>query len=102
MCASHIYCCLPAHLDWTVNVRKKGLTEMPRTAKASFEIQAWDEQTYQQLAGDGKLTKASVRQLFSGDIVGSGSVELHGLSGEGEFRAPLKSTPSVVLNYVVK
>jgi Protein of unknown function (DUF3224) len=48
---------------------------MPDTAKASFEIQAWDEDTYQELAGDGKLTRASVKQAFSGDIEGSGSVE---------------------------
>jgi uncharacterized protein DUF3224 len=48
---------------------------MPDTAKASFEIQAWDEDTYQELVGDGKLTRASVKQAFSGDIEGSGSVE---------------------------
>jgi hypothetical protein len=55
-------------------VRKKELSEIPSTANGSFEIQAW-EQTYQQLAGDGKLTSASVKQAFSGDIEGSGSVE---------------------------
>ena len=93
MCASHIYCCQQAHSDWTVNVRKKGLTEMPRTAKAWFEIQAWDEQTYQQLAGDGKLTKASVRQAFSGDIVGSGSVEWL-MCYRDESQSPLRRTPA--------
>ena len=48
---------------------------MPSTAKASFEIKGWDEETYQDLAGDGKLTRASVKQVFNGDIEGSGSVE---------------------------
>jgi hypothetical protein len=48
---------------------------MPTTAKASFEIKGWDEETYQDLAGDGKLTRASVKQAFNGDIEGSGSVE---------------------------
>jgi hypothetical protein len=132
---------------------------MPTIAKASFEIQAWDEETYQELAGDRKLTRASVKQVFSGDIEGAGSVEwlmcyrdqgqarfvglqhvdgrlgdrsgsfvietvgtfdgaeakgswnvipdsgtdeLTGLSGEGDFLAPFKSTPSVVLNYALK
>jgi hypothetical protein len=131
---------------------------MPSTAKASFEIKGWDEETYQDLAGDGKLTRASVKQVFNGDIEGSGSVEwlmcyrdegqarfvglqqvdgrlgnrsgtfvvetvgtfdgkiakgswnviadsgtdeLSGLSGEGEFSAPLQSTPSVVLTYTL-
>jgi hypothetical protein len=131
---------------------------MPRTAKASFEIKGWEEQTYQELAGDGKLTRASVKQAFNGDIEGSGSVEwlmcyrdealarfvglqqvdgrlggrsgafvvetvgtfdgkiakgswnvipdsgtdeLSGLSGEGEFSAPFQSTPSVVLTYTL-
>jgi hypothetical protein len=132
---------------------------MPSTAKASFEIKGWDEETYQELVGEGKLTRASVKQAFSGDIEGAGSVEwlmcyrdqgqarfvglqhvdgrlgdrsgsfvvetvgtfdgmeakgswnvvpdsgtdeLSGLSGEGEFLAPLKSTPSVELNYALK
>jgi Protein of unknown function (DUF3224) len=48
---------------------------MPTTAKASFEIKGWDEETYQDLAGDGRLTRASVKQAFNGDIEGSGSVE---------------------------
>jgi hypothetical protein len=133
--------------------------KMPDTANASFEIQAWDEHAYQELAGDRKLTRASVKQAFSGDIEGFGSVEwlmcyrdqnqarflglqhvegrlgersgtfvvetvgtfdgkearcswdvvpdsgtdeLLGLTGEGELRAPLKATPSVVLNYAFK
>jgi hypothetical protein len=57
------------------DVSKEGLRKMPDTAKASFEIQAWDEDTYQELGGDGKLTRASVKQAFSGDIEGTGSVE---------------------------
>jgi hypothetical protein len=47
---------------------------MTRTAKGTFEIQDWDEQTYQQLDGGGKLTEAKVTQKFTGDIQGEGKV----------------------------
>jgi hypothetical protein len=35
-------------------------------------------------------------------VPNSGTDELTGLSGEGDFLAPFKSTPSVVLNYALK
>jgi Protein of unknown function (DUF3224) len=45
-----------------------------KTAKGAFEIQDWDEKTYQQLDGGGKLTEAKVTQKFTGDIQGEGKV----------------------------
>lgn len=44
-------------------------------AAGSFDVQAWDEKPYDELEGGRKLTKASVKQRFSGDIEGDGSVE---------------------------
>src|SRR4051794_17769814 len=48
---------------------------MPTTATCTFKIEGWDEDAYAQLDGGGKLTRASVKQSFSGDIEGDGSVE---------------------------
>ena len=47
---------------------------MTKTARGTFEIKDWDEKTYQQLDGGGKLTEAKVTQKFTGDIQGEGSV----------------------------
>jgi Protein of unknown function (DUF3224) len=127
------------------------------TANCSFKIEGWDEQPYTEIESGGKLTKASVKQAFSGDIEGQGAVEwlmcyrpddtadfvglarivgrlgdrtgsfvmvqtdgtfdgkeargklsvvpgsgteqLAGLSGSGEFTAPLGGEPSVKLDY---
>jgi Protein of unknown function (DUF3224) len=44
-------------------------------AQAEFKVAGWDEQPYAQIEGGGKLTRASVKQTFSGDIEGEGSVE---------------------------
>ena len=43
-------------------------------AKGSFEVTGWDENAYEQLPNGGKLTEAKVRQRFTGDITGEGSV----------------------------
>ncbi len=48
---------------------------MSTEASTRFEIQAWDEQTYAEIDGGGKLTRASVEQSFSGGVEGAGSVE---------------------------
>ena len=50
------------------------MTQMSKTAQGTFEIKDWDEKTYQQLDGGGKLTQAKVTQIFTGDIQGEGSV----------------------------
>jgi hypothetical protein len=126
-------------------------------ANGTFKIAGWDEKPYAELENGGKLTQASVKQSFSGDIEGEGAVEwlmcyrpdetadfiglqriagqiggrsgsfvllqtegtfdgkeakgrlsvvpgsgagdLHGLRGEGEFRAPLGSEAAVRLDY---
>ncbi len=47
---------------------------MADTAKGIFEIADWDEKTYLELDGGGKLTEAKVTQKFTGDLVGEGSV----------------------------
>jgi hypothetical protein len=43
--------------------------------KGSFELASWDEETYEELDGGAKLTRASVTQAFHGDLEGDGSVE---------------------------
>src|SRR5262245_9271528 len=45
------------------------------TATGQFELASWDEATYQELETGGKLTRASVRQQFTGDVRGDGAVE---------------------------
>jgi hypothetical protein len=40
-----------------------------------FDVTSWDEDTYTQLDGDRKLTRASVGQKFRGDLTGDGTVE---------------------------
>ncbi|MHB8531371.1 MAG: DUF3224 domain-containing protein [Solirubrobacteraceae bacterium] len=48
---------------------------MTARATGTFAIEGWDETTYMDTEEGGKLTKASVKQAFSGDIEGEGSVE---------------------------
>ena len=48
---------------------------MTTTANATFTLDGWDEATYEELAAGRKLTRASVKQTFSGDIAGDGAVE---------------------------
>jgi hypothetical protein len=48
---------------------------MPRRATGTFKIADWDERTYAEIDDGGKLTRASVKQAFSGDIEGEGAVE---------------------------
>ena len=44
------------------------------TANATFQVTGWDEQTFVELPGGGKLTQATVQQAISGDIEGSSNV----------------------------
>jgi hypothetical protein len=48
---------------------------MSARAIATFKIEGWDEKPYAQIEGGRKLTQASVKQAFSGDIEGEGAVE---------------------------
>ena len=44
-------------------------------ARGSFTIDSWDEEPYAETDGGGKLTRASVKQSFAGDIEGEGETE---------------------------
>ena len=48
---------------------------MSDKAEGKFKIENWEEETYGEIDGGGKLTRASVRQAFSGGIEGNGEVE---------------------------
>jgi Protein of unknown function (DUF3224) len=48
---------------------------MADLATAKFKVADWDEKPYAELENGGKLTQASVKQSFSGDIEGDGAVE---------------------------
>lgn len=48
---------------------------MKTHASATFEIKAWDEKPYAEFEGGRKLTHASVKKTFHGDIEGESSVE---------------------------
>src|ERR671930_2796495 len=43
-------------------------------AKGIFEVADWKEDTYEELPNGGKLSEAKVKQRFTGDIAGEGSV----------------------------
>lgn len=126
-------------------------------ASATFKIQGWDEKPYDEFEDGRKLTRASVKQGFAGDLNGEGDVEwlmcyspdgtavfvglqrlvgelggragsfvmlqtdgtfdgkeargrlavvpgsgtgdLKGIEGKGEFRAPHGGEPSITLEY---
>jgi hypothetical protein len=48
---------------------------MRTEAKGSAETKQWDEKPYQELADGMKLSKATVRQGYTGDIEGEGLCE---------------------------
>lgn len=48
---------------------------MTTRASGTFKIQSWDERRYAEIDGGRKLTQASVRQAFAGDLEGEGAVE---------------------------
>ena len=57
------------------------------SASGTFQITSMREDTYQELDGGGKLTRANGDQRFTGDIEGEGSVEwLMCYSAEGGAR----------------
>ena len=45
------------------------------TSKASFEVKDWQEDEFDSADGAAKLTKASVRKEYSGDITGTSVTE---------------------------
>jgi hypothetical protein len=48
---------------------------MSTRATGTFKIQGWDEKPYTEMDGGRKLTQASVKQAFAGDVEGEGTVE---------------------------
>jgi hypothetical protein len=48
---------------------------MKRSANARFAIQNWDEKPYNEGQDLPRLTRASVRKIFTGDIEGEGQLE---------------------------
>jgi hypothetical protein len=48
---------------------------MSTRATGTFKIQGWDEKPYTEIEGGRKLTQASVKQAFAGDVEGEGTVE---------------------------
>jgi len=48
---------------------------MGTQAMGTFEIKNWDEKTYEEIGGGAKLTRASVKKSFRGDIEGEGRIE---------------------------
>jgi hypothetical protein len=48
---------------------------MKNTANARFAIESWDEKPYSEAAGLPKLTRASVKKRYTGDIEGEGHVD---------------------------
>jgi hypothetical protein len=47
---------------------------MPK-ATAEFAVESWNEETYQELEGEAKLTRASVTGTLTGDITGASETE---------------------------
>ena len=48
---------------------------MTARAEGTFTVASWDEETYQELGGKAKLTRASVGYQLSGDIEGEAAWE---------------------------
>lgn len=48
---------------------------MASKARVTFQIEDWDEKTYDEYEGGRKLTRAAVQKTFTGDFVGRGSLE---------------------------
>ena len=54
-------------------------------ADASFKIDSWDEVVYQEFDDDRKLSRASIKKTFKGDLHGEGSLEyLMAYTAEGD------------------
>ena len=64
-------------------------------AKGSFTVSAWDENTYEELASGGKLTKAHVTFGFDGDLQAQGgweAVMCYGPDGTASFTGFQRTT----------
>ncbi len=43
-------------------------------AKATFKIESWDEEPFDESEGGSKLTQAHVKRSFEGDLIGTGNL----------------------------
>jgi hypothetical protein len=48
---------------------------MATEASGGFKVDSWDEEAYDELDDGVKLTRASVKQTFTGDLDGTGTTE---------------------------
>jgi hypothetical protein len=61
---------------------------MSKLATATFRVNSWDEEPYDETEGGPKLTRARVAKVFSGDIEGDSVVEylmVHRPDGTSSF-----------------
>lgn len=56
------------------------------SATAEFAVGSWGEETFKELDGEGKLTRASVAESLTGD---------------GTFRAPLGEDATITLDHTM-
>lgn len=57
-------------------------------ATAEFAVASWNEETFKELEGDAKLTRASVTGNLTGDIIGSSETEwlmVYGQDGTARY-----------------
>ena len=45
------------------------------SANATFQVKSWEENPFNEMEGGPKLTRASIKKSFSGDIEGEGTLE---------------------------
>lgn len=61
---------------------------MTLQATGLFKITSWDEKPFAEVAGGGKLTRASVIKTYTGEIQGTGTLEYlmaYRLDGNADF-----------------
>src|SRR4051794_14834225 len=66
---------LPRHTRRVGEPQHQGEHTMTTRANATFEGKSWDEHPFSEIEGGPKLTKASVVNLYHGDIEGEGTLE---------------------------
>lgn len=58
------------------------------SATGEFAVESWNEETFKELGGDAKLTRASVTGSLTGDITGTSETEwlmCYGLDGTARY-----------------
>jgi hypothetical protein len=73
-------------------------TSMRKQAKATFDIKAWEEKTYNEIEGAPKLTRVTATKSYKGDIEGEGKLEylmMYRTAGSASFMGLERVTGSV-------